>query len=405
VDRRREEKISIVRIITRLNIGGPAIHTILLTEGIDKDIFKTHLVAGKPDASEGNMSDLARHSKIDVEYVPELGRKISAKDILAFLKILKILNKTKPDILHTHTAKAGTLGRIAGILTGVPVKVHTFHGHIFDGYFSSVKSRIFTAIEKFLAIFTDRVVVVSDSVRDEIVNRRKIASADKCVVIKLGFDLGRFLDNDRLKGVLRRELNIEADTLLVGIVGRLVPIKNHVMFLKSARKVIESMPDRKLKFVIVGDGELRRDLEKEVRGMALENDIIFTGWITDVAKVYADLDVVVLTSLNEGTPVSLIEAMASARPVIATAVGGVPDIVINGDNGLLVSSNDAEGFSAGLISLLKDRKKREDLGAAGREFARNNFQKERLINEVEDLYIDCLKRKRVMKKTGESEKT
>lgn len=345
------KKIKIVRIITRLNVGGPAIHTILLSEGMDKGDFETFLVSGRPDADEGDMSWLADEKGIKVEYIPQLGRKICLKDLPAFLRILKLLWKIKPDIVHTHTAKAGTLGRIAAVLTGVPVKIHTFHGHVFDGYFSPAKTRIFIGIEKILGMFTDKVIVVSESVRREISGRLKIVPDKKCVVIKLGFDLGRFLDNGVLKGALRKEFKIGAGTLLVGIVGRLVPIKNHKMFLRVAGKVIDSMPGQELKFLIIGDGELRQYLEAEARRMGLENKSIFTGWIKDIAKVYADLDVVALTSLNEGTPVSLIEAMASARPVVATSVGGVADIIRDGENGLLAGSNDVDDFSDKVIFL------------------------------------------------------
>ena len=383
-------KVKIVRIITRLNIGGPAIHTILLSKGIDSAIFETNLVAGLSEEAEGDLSDIAEENKVKVESIPELRREIGLNDFHAFVKIFTILSKDRPDILHTHTAKAGTLGRIAGIFAGVPIKIHTFHGHVFDGYFSPAKTKIFIFIEKILALFTDKIIVVSESVRNEIVNKLKIVPGNKCVVIKLGFDLERFLNNDRLKGVLRKEYDIAPDVLLVGIVGRLVPIKNHRMFLGAVRKIIDGMPDRSVKFLIIGDGELRKDLAEEVKKMALDKDIIFTGWIRDIAKAYADLDVVALTSLNEGTPVSLIEAMASARPVVATSVGGVVDMVTDGKNGLLVDSNDERGLAEKIVCLLKDGKKRNDFGLMGRAFVKGAFHKDRLIKETEDLYYSCL---------------
>lgn len=393
MDEVRGGRIKIVRIIARLNIGGPAIHTILLSGGMDRKVFNTHFVAGLPDASEGDMADFAKQNMVEVDYIPEMGREIGFKDFPAFIKILKLLIKIKPDIVHTHTAKAGALGRIAAILAGVPVKIHTFHGHVFDGYFSPIKTKIFIAIEKVLGVFTDKVIVVSKSTRDEIVDGLKIIPDNKCAVIKLGFDLNKFLDNDGVKGVLRREFNIAPGALLVGIVGRLVPIKNHKMFLSAVRKIIDRTPGRDLKFLIIGDGELRRHLEEEVGRMGLKGDIIFTGWIRDIAKAYADLDVIVLTSLNEGTPVSLIEAMASARPVVATSVGGVVDIVVDGKNGFLVGSNDADLFADKVSALLGDRDKRRELGSRGREFVRNAFQKDRLIEETEELYYKCLDKK------------
>ncbi len=398
----QRDKIKVIRIISRLNIGGPAIHTILLTEGLNKDLFETRLVIGRPDRLEGNMLDLAKRKKIEVDFIPQLRREICFGDVTVFFSILKLLWRTKPDIVHTHTAKAGTLGRLAALVAGVPVKIHTFHGHVFDGYFNPAKARLFIFIEKLLAAFTDKVIVVSESVRDQVSEKLKIFPKNKFIVIKLGLDLKDFLNNDSLKGTIRKEFNINPGVLLVGIVGRLVPIKNHKMFLKAIRKVVDSMPDRDLKFLIIGDGELRQQLEEEVKRLGLTKYVIFTGWILDIAKVYADLDIVALTSMNEGTPVSLIEAMASAKPVIATSVGGVVDIVSDGKNGLLTKPDDAGCFADAMICLLKDEKKRGELGSSGREFARNTFHKDRLIKEIEDLYHDCLNEKLKSKKTGGS---
>ncbi len=394
------KKIKIVRVIARLNIGGPAIHTVLLAEGLDKAAFETFLLAGRPDTDEGDMSWLAAEKGVKIEYIPQLGRKICFRDLPAFLKILKLLWKIKPDIIHTHTAKAGTLGRLAAVLAGVPVRIHTFHGHVFDGYFSPVKSNIFIVIERVLGIFTDKVIVVSESVRREISVKLKIVPDRKCAVIKLGFDLSKFLDNGILKGALRKEFKIGSGTLLIGIVGRLVPIKNHKMFLRVAGKVIDSMPGHDLKFLIVGDGELRQYLEAEVRKAGLENHVIFTGWIKDVAKVYADLDIIALTSLNEGTPVSLIEAMASARPVVATSVGGVGDIIMDGERGLLAGSEDVGGFADKVVYLLRDENKRKKMASVGREYARNTFHKDRLIRETESLYRGCLNDKFKIREAG-----
>lgn len=397
-----ETKTKILRLVTRLNIGGPAIHAVLLTEGVDKHRFETSLVAGLPEDVEGDMSWLAERADVKIEYIAELKREVGPKDFLAFFRILKLIKMIRPHILHTHMAKAGALGRAAGILAGVPIKIHTFHGHIFEGYFSPFKTRLFILIEKFLGLVTDRVIVVSDSVKDEISGKLKIVPESKCVIIKLGFDLARFLDNEALRGRLRGELGIAPDTILVGIVGRLVPIKNHKIFLATVHKIMDELPGMEIKFLVIGDGELRHHLEGEVKKLGIDNHVIFTGWIKDMAKVYADLDLVTLTSLNEGTPVSLIEAMASARPVVAASVGGVPDIVIDGENGLLTRSDDSEDFADKVVQILRDGKKREEMGLRGREFARKNFHKERLIEEVEDLYEGCIKRSRIVKISKES---
>ena len=388
----------ILRIIARLNIGGPAIHTVLLSSELSKRGYRDILVCGKVDDSEGDMMYLAAENGVEPIVISELGREISTiKDFKSFIALFLIMRREKPDIVHTHTAKAGTLGRMAAICAGVPIKIHTFHGHVFDGYFSPMKARVFLAIEKFLAIFTDRVITVSALVRDEIVNKLKVVKASKCVVVPLGFELNRFLQCENHKGAFRRELNIGPNTLLIGIVGRLVPIKNHKMFLDAVKNISHKNTNLGVKFVIIGDGECAFSLKKYSQEQGIENDVIFTGWKKDLASVYADLDVVALTSLNEGTPVSLIEAMACAKPVIATDVGGVKDIVIDGENGFLVKSNDIEGFSDKLIDLLSDKAKRDRFGMCGRESVKTKYSKERLVKDIEVLYEECLGNREVSK--------
>lgn len=390
--------MKIVRIIARLNIGGPAIHTVLLSSELNKiSLYKDILICGKVNNCEGDMSYLAAEKGVTPIILPQLSRDISIyDDFVVFLKLYSILRRERPDIVHTHTAKAGALGRAAAILAGVPVKIHTFHGHIFDGYFSPWKAKAFLLIERFLAIFTDRVITVSESVRDEIVDKLKVAPRGKTLVIPLGFDLDNFLRCENKRGSFLKKNGIDSDTLLVGIVGRLVPIKNHKLFLEAARKVLDKKGGTlKVKFVIIGDGELRDDIHKHARLLGLEKDVLFTGWISDLAEAYADMDIVVITSLNEGTPVSLIEAMASARPVIATDVGGVKDLVIDGENGFLARTNDAESLSNKILMLLNDAGKRERFGARGRELVREKYSKKRLIGDIERLYERVLKEKGV----------
>ena len=401
--------VKIVRIIARLNIGGPARNAVLLAEGFNGDGFKTCLVAGSPEIAEGDMSYFALEKGIKPVIINELTRSISPlKDIKALWEIYRIIKKEQPDIVHTHTAKAGTLGRIAAILYNIPLtltlspkgrgckkvlSVHTFHGHVFDGYFGSMATKVFIAIERLLARFTTKVVAVSNSVANDVSMRYNITPKEKIEVIPLGFDLGRFLKAGENRGKLKKELGLPSDVLLVGIVGRLVPIKNHKMFLDVAKKLTAQSSQLKAKFIIVGDGELRDDLENYAAELGIKDKVIFLGWRRDLENIYADLDVVCLTSLNEGTPVSLIEAMASARPVVATDVGGVRDIVKNGGNGLLVSSGDVLGFSKALFKMLEDREKRLEMGRRGREFVAENFTKERLIEDMKSLYEGLLIKK------------
>lgn len=387
--------IKVIRLITRLNIGGPAIHTILLSSELNTNgSYKDILICGKASEYEGDMLYLARDKGITPIVIPELGREISFKnDIRAVWNIYSIIRRERPDIVHTHTAKAGTLGRVAAILAGVPVKIHTFHGHIFDGYFSPVKARIFVYIERFLALFTDKVISVSRRVEDDIVDRLRVARRERSAVIPLGLELDKFLVCENKRGMLRKKIGVAEGVLLIGIVGRLVAIKNHAMFLRAARIIVDKEPTMKVKFLVIGDGELKAALGKYARELGLGNSVIFTGWLEDLVAAYSDLDVVVLTSLNEGTPVSLIEGMASARPVVATAVGGVIDLVSDQETGLLVKSDDPHDLSDKVISLIRDSDARSRLGKNGRESVKEKYSKNRLVADIKNLYEECLKGK------------
>lgn len=388
----------IVRVITRLNIGGPAIHVVLLSSEFNLAGYKDILVSGRTSETEGDMDYYAKEKSVSPLYVDELGRDISFwKDIRAFFTILAVMIKEKPDIVHTHTAKAGTLGRLAAILAGVPIKIHTFHGHVFDGYFSPQKAMIFLYIERFLALFTDKVIVVSESVRDDIITKLKVTEKRKSAVIPLGFELEKFLGCEKNRGHFRKTLGVEDDVLLVGIIGRLVPIKNHKMFLEAVKKVISITPRPKVKFIIVGDGELRSGLEDYAEAIGMKSDVIFAGWVSELSTVYVDLDVVALTSLSEGTPVSLIEAMASGRVVLATDVGGVRDLVIDNVSGVLAASGDSDGFSDKLIELLKDPARRQRLGMRGKADVKEKYSKDRLVKDMEKLYAECSAKKKTRK--------
>lgn len=386
------DTIKIVRVLTRLNIGGPAIHTILLSSELNKDGYKDILVCGRVSEHEGDMAYLAAAKGVAPLFIEELRREISPiRDARAFFRLYTLMKKERPAIVHTHTAKAGTLGRLAAVCAGVPVRVHTFHGHVFDGYFHPLKARIFIAIERILALITHKVIMVSEGVRHEIVDELKVAPRSKSAVIRLGLELGTFTDNGKGGPGFRRSVGVGADDLLVGIVGRLVPIKNHRMFLDAAARIKDGMPGRRVRFLVIGDGEMRQDLEAYAVSLGLKDDVIFTGWVRDLAAAYAAMDIATLTSLNEGTPVSLIEAMASARAVVATDVGGVRDVVLDGENGLLADAHDAGGFAAKVIALLSDRPRMAAYGARGREAAVGRFAKERLVSDMKDLYRGCLK--------------
>jgi len=368
--------MKIVRIIARLNIGGPARNAVLLSQAFSGTV----LVCGEVDKSEGDMMYLAHEKAIQPIVIKELGREISWKDDwVALWKIYRVICREKPDIIHTHTAKAGALGRIVGILYGKAVLIHTFHGHVFNGYFSKAKTVFFIWVERILALFTDRVITVSQHLKDELVYKYRIAPEEKIEVIELGFELDE---------LLRLSLRENSEVVNIGIVGRLVPVKNHKMLFRVIEKL--TAYSLKLKAVIIGDGEMRDELERYSRELDIQDMVEFKGWVKDLKAIYEGLDIVALASLNEGTPVSIIEAMAAAKPVVATKVGGVSNVVRDKENGYLVASNDEEVFRDRLLDLIEDPEKRKRFGEHGRESVRRRFLLDKLIIDVEWLYTSLL---------------
>lgn len=383
-------EVRICRVISRLNIGGPAIHVTLLTKRLNEGIFRSLLIAGEVGAGEGSMEWLALEEGLMVAKIPQLGREINLlRDGSTLWSLFRLFRQEKPMIVHTHTSKAGTLGRLAAIAAGVPVIVHTFHGHVFSGYFSASKTRVFVSIERILARWTDAVVAISPSQRTDLLDLG-IGSPQKVRIIPLGFELRPFLEVSGPTD-LRGRLGLNRGDKLVGIVGRLTPIKNHRLFVDAAKLMAQR--DNRVKFVIIGDGELRADLEVYVRQVELDNRVFFTGWVRDMPALYRDLDLVVQTSTNEGTPVSVIEAMASARPVVATAVGGVPDVISNGETGLLVPPGNAGMLAEAIQRVLADEALAHRLGQAAREQVVAKYDVERLLNDTIGLYSDLLRAK------------
>ncbi len=314
--------MKIVRIIARLNVGGPAIHAILLTHEFRQRGHDSLLVVGPVPETEGNMEYYASKWNVLLVRVPELIRPLSLKnDWVAFWKIFRLLRRERPDIVHTHTAKAGTLGRAAAILAGTPVILHTFHGNIFDGYFSPARTRLFLFIERLLARFTDRIISVSKSQSDELINKHKIAQPDKFEIVRLGIDLDEFREVEG--GNQCHSEDRENRPLVIGWVGRLTEIKDPLFFVDLAAVMKSS--GTPAKFVMVGDGHLRQAIEAKISEYSLQGDFTLSGWQQEMAKVYSRIDLIVLTSLNEGTPVTMIEAMATGRPFVAFNVGGLPD--------------------------------------------------------------------------------
>lgn len=371
-----------MRIITRLNIGGPAIQAILLTERLDPSRFETWLVTGSLERHEGDMRQLRRSgSAIRTIELPWLGRQIAPiRDVLVLVQMLTLMRRVRPDVVHTHLSKAGSIGRLAAWLARVPIVVHTFHGNVLSGYFGSRRTSLFVMIERALARITTRLIAISPAQRHELL-LYGVGREDRIVEIPLGLDLEPFRDPPQ--GTLRAELGVTPDRPLIGIVARLVPIKAVDMFLRCAAQILRDLPTAV--FVIVGDGELRQQLEDQARALGLTRSVRWLGWRRDLPDIYADLDVLALSSRNEGTPVSVIEAMASGCAVVATDVGGTADLV--GDAAVLVPSNDQDAMADAILGLLRDPVRRHTLTRRGRERAYARHDAGLLLSRVEALYV------------------
>lgn len=356
--------------------------------------YETRLVRGVEAPDEGSMDDLARHMGVTPTLLPTMRRDPGSGDVRALLSLVRILRRDRPHVVHTHAAKAGTLGRVAALIAFPlkrPVVAHTFHGHSLTGYFSSRTSRVFTRIERVLARFSDVLIAVSPEVRDDLV-RIGVAPADKIVVVPLGLDLSRFLDDGgraERGGAVRAELGIGPNDEVVTLVARLVPIKRVDLFLDVAARLTERP---RVRFVVVGDGELREELASSPAARALGDRLVWAGFRRDMAEVCFASEVVVLTSDNEGTPVSLIEAQAAAVPVVGTDVGGVRSAVLDGETGLLAAPGDHAKLADHIRTLLDDPVRAREMAVAGRAHAAATFGVERLVDDLDRLYRETLVR-------------
>jgi glycosyltransferase involved in cell wall biosynthesis len=334
------------------------------------------------------MTYFARERGIEPVIIPELGRELHPlRDIVTLWKVYRLLRQLKPDVVHTHTAKAGFIGRVAAWLAGVPVIVHTFHGHVFESYFSRLTTNVFILLERIASSMSDTIITLTESLRRDLSEKYRVARKGRITVLPLGLDLATFTTMPRRSGAFRRAHGIAPDAPLLAIVGRIVPIKNHALFIEAVRRVRERYPA--LRVVIVGDGELRTDVEAQVKASGLEDVVLFAGWLRDLAPVYSDLDVLVMSSLNEGTPVSVIEALASACPIVSTNVGGTSDLLEQGALGTLVPSGDAGALADAICATLAQPPDMEHARALMVE----RYGIERLVGDLDSLYRGLLKKK------------
>jgi glycosyltransferase involved in cell wall biosynthesis len=384
----------ILRIINRFNLGGPTYNAAYLTKYLPPE-YETMLLGGMKDETEDSSQFIVENLGITPTVLPEMHREINIfNDAAAYYKIKKIIAEFKPDIVHTHASKPGALGRWAAHQMGVPVIIHTFHGHVFHSYFNPAKTKFYKSLERKLAKVSTRIIAISEKQKEELSIDHEICPAEKIEVIPLGFDLNRFQDGiAKKREVFREEFSLAEEDIAVSIVGRLVPIKNHELFLDSMKWVKERI-NRKIKGFIVGDGESRTHLENYCAEIGLtyssdsedDLDIYFTSWVKNVDFVNSGSDIIALTSKNEGTPVSLIEAQAGNRAIVSTRVGGIEDVVIPDKTALLSDPNNKEAFQQNLLKLASDDDLRRELGERGWSFVKDKFHYERLARDVAALY-------------------
>ena len=395
--------LKLLRVIARLNVGGPAHQAVLLHDRLRAFGFDTRLVHGSVAEGEASMEDLLDARGLERNKIPELGRRVRpANDLQAFWRLLRYLFAERPDIVHTHTAKAGTLGRLAAAAFNATrprrqrcLVVHTFHGHVLNGYFGPAGNLAVRTAERALALLTDRIVTISPAQRDDIVGRYRIAPAGRVRMVRLGLDLDAFFQVKGADGAARTRLGFPPDAIVFGAIGRLVPIKDLQTLLRATAHAVAEEP--RIRLAVAGDGQERGKLEQLSRNLGIEGRVTFLGWQRGLTAIYEALDVVALSSRNEGTPVALIEAMAAGRPTVATAVGGVPDVVVHEETGLLVPAGDISGFAAAMVRLARSEPERRRFGEAGRRAAAP-YRSEALLDALADLYRRGLQEKRGSRK-------
>jgi glycosyltransferase involved in cell wall biosynthesis len=386
------EPIRVLRVIARLNMGGPALHVSYLTAGLRERGYETTLVAGNLARGESSMAFVADAAGVEIVRLPQLHREVSVVyDALSVASLVKLIREHRPHILHTHTAKAGAVGRIAARLAGdarPPIVVHTFHGHVLEGYFGPAKAELFRRVEQALARDTSRLIAVSPEVRDDLVELG-VAPAEKFAVVRLGIELGeRTRPAADARTQLRRLFGVPEDRFVVGWIGRMTAVKRLPDVLEAFRRLRERGVDATL--CLVGEGPDRTDVEALAHRLGIMRDCLFVGYQRDVAPYYAFFDALLLPSANEGTPVVAIEALAAGLPVVATAVGGVPDVVEDGVDGFLVRRGDVDGLADRLQRLADDPELRRAMGRAGAERMPGRYAVERLVDDVDALYRELL---------------
>ncbi len=395
----------ILRITNRFNLGGPTYNVTYLTRYLAPE-FETMLVGGQKEESEASSDFILEQNGIKPTIIPEMRRSINPmNDIAAYKHIKKLIKDFKPHIVHTHAAKAGALGRMAAFSCNVPITVHTFHGHVFHSYFGNVQTAVYKNIERYLAKWTTALVALSEKQKHELSEIHHIAPAEKFHIVPLGFDLERFWTNvPEKRKLFRDKYKIADNEIAIGIIGRLVPVKNHKLFL-DAFKLAKAQSSNKLKAIIVGDGEMREELMAYCKAIGLtytygntidaSANVVFTSWIKEADVATAGVDIVALSSLNEGTPVSLIEAQAAGKPIVSTQTGGIENVVIPEITALLSPVDNSLKFAENLAKLADNEQLRLKISKQGKDFVMERFHYTALALNMRLLYQELIERKHI----------
>jgi len=382
------KKIKIAQVITRMDWGGSPDIVRILCERLDAKTYDIRLVLGPTAYSSKKTKDFFEKFKNNIFHMTHLKRRINIfEDILAFFSLYRLFRKEKFDIVHTHTAKAGFIGRIAARLAGARFVVHTPHGHNLYGYFGPLGTFLIVILEKFATLFADKIIVLTSIEKSDMV-RYNICKSSHIEIIHSGLELERYNITEINTEKKKAEFNVGVDHFLVGMISRLESVKGPGYFIDACRYIAEKLP--KTRFLIVGDGTLKENLISRSKKLNIEDKVIFAGWREDITEILPILDVLVLPSLNEAVGRILLEAGISGKPVVATEVGGIPDIVKNNMTGILVPPADSEKIAEAVISLLRDEEKRFEMGRAARDWVNTNFSANRMVSEIHNLYKSLL---------------
>ena len=380
----------VLRIVNRFNLGGPTFNAAYLTKYLAPE-YETLLIGGLKEDHEESSEFIVKDLRVNYRILPQMRRSINfLNDLNAYKEIKKIIRDFKPDIVHTHAAKAGALGRFAAYQLSTinyqPIIIHTYHGHVFHSYFNKYKTSVFKAIERDLAKKSTKIIAISEIQKYELTSIHKICPPEKVEVIPLGFDLTKFhTDIETKRNKFRQDYQLDDNEIAIGIIGRLAPVKNHLFFI-NALKYLKDNSTRKFRAFIIGDGDQMNNIKSHVHMLGLDSDIKFTSWIKQVDYAISGLDIIAMTSLNEGTPVSLIEAQAGNKPIVSTNVGGIENVVIPGKTALLSEVNDEKTFSENLLKLVESETLRNQLSISGWEHVESKFHYTRLVADMKNLY-------------------